>query len=88
MPLAHIATKTARHKVIHFAAAALGLWNNMIKCWRSAQRLKTIRAVIIKVQQYLITEPSFCVTFTYKLGAINVLNHAVATDLLNGSHDH
>lgn len=44
--------------------------------------------MIIKVQQHLITEPSLCIAFTYKLGAINVLNHAVATDFLNGSHDH
>lgn len=57
----------------------------MIKGWRSAKRLKTIRAVIIKVQQHLITKPALCVALADQFGAINVLNHAVATDLLNGS---
>lgn len=88
MPLAHIAPKATGHKIIHFAVAALSLWHYMIQCWRPTERFKTIGAVIIKVQQYLITKSSLCVTFAYKLGAINVLDHAVATDFLNGSHDH
>jgi hypothetical protein len=53
----------------------------MIKRWRSTQRLKTISAVIIKVQQYLIPETPLGITFSNKLGAINVINHKAATDL-------
>jgi hypothetical protein len=53
----------------------------MIECWRSTQRLKAIGTVIIKVQQYLIPETPFGITFPNKLGAINVINHKAATDL-------
>jgi len=80
MTFRHIASKAASNKVVHFTGAAPDLWNYVIKCWRSTQWFKTISTVIIKVKQDLIAESSLCITFTHQLGAINVLNHAVATD--------
>ena len=35
VPLTHIATEATSHKIVHFAAATLGLWHHMIKRWRS-----------------------------------------------------
>jgi hypothetical protein len=37
--------------------------------------------MIIEMQKYLISEAPFGVTFSNKLGAINVINHEAATDL-------
>jgi len=37
--------------------------------------------MIIEMQEYLIPETPLGVTFSNKLGAINVINHKAATDL-------
>jgi hypothetical protein len=38
--------------------------------------------MIIEMQKYLIPEAPFGFTFSNELGAINVINHKAATDLL------
>ena len=82
MPFRHIAPETTRYKVVHFTGATFCLWYYMIQCWGSPKRLKTVRTMIIKVQQDLIAKSALCLAFPYQLGAINVLSHAVATDFL------